>query len=283
MPAASEGTLVSQADRYSHHTRTRQTAHVYTNYTRRMDLANSAFAAATASMRGTSVMEPGLSYTYGYSQVSPLPKAVPNCGHLFPHTAANHHTAPWCSQGKAQLCTATDIQEPLFAAWDPGQRRENPHPAPPPPWRGVGGILHRGAHRTMERLSKIAGTTSRYRSAAATRGSASAWGIECMVANTHGVLHPREISQQSQLARGNGITPEAFEAGRPGNATKSARSDCRTGGEGLRDSVHGRIVETNEPQGHAQSRGIWRVRGRRGPRTRGALLWLRTNTSQANK
>ena len=128
-------------------------------------------------------------------------------------------------------------------------------------------------------FQKITGTTSRHRSAAATRGSASTWGIECMVANTHGVLHPREINQQSQLARGNRITSEAPEAGRPGSATRSARSDCRSGGEGLQDSVHGRIVETTEPQGHAQGRGIWRVRGGRRPRTRGALLWLRTDTS----
>ena len=101
---------------------------------------------------------------------------------------------------------------------------------------------------------------------------------------THkGLLHPREISQQSQLAKGNGITPEAPEAGRPGSATRSARSDCRTGAEGLHDSVHGPIVEKTGPQGHAQGRGLWRVRGGRWSRTRGTLLRLRTNTSQANK
>ena len=41
--------------------------------------------------------------------------------------------------------------------------------------------------------------TSRYRSAAATRGSTGIRGIECMVANTHGELHTRAHSRQTQL------------------------------------------------------------------------------------
>ena len=132
MPPAAEGALVSHGDRSSQHTRSGQTTHIYTKYMNGMGLAKRAFSAATATMTGTRVMEQGLSYTYGHSEVSPFPKAAPNCGHLFLHTPTNHHTAPSCSQGKAQWCTATDIQEPLCAASDSREQPENPHLALPP-------------------------------------------------------------------------------------------------------------------------------------------------------
>ena len=62
------------------------------------------------------------------------------------------------------------------------------------------GFYSKERSKTVERLSKVTGAASGYRSAAATRVSTSSWGIECMVANTHRVLHSREISQQPQLA-----------------------------------------------------------------------------------
>ena len=97
----------------------------------------------------------------------------------------------------------------------------------------MGWVLFRRAHGAVERLQAVAGATLRYGSAATTRGSTSKWGIECVVANTHGVLHARTQRRHTQLAPGNGITAKAPEAGRPGSASGSTRRDCTTGCAGL--------------------------------------------------
>ena len=70
--------------------------------------------------------------------------------------------------------------------------------APPPPVHTQ--VLLRRAQGAVERLQAVTGATSRYRSAAATRGSTSKWGIECVVANAHGVLHARTQRRHTQLA-----------------------------------------------------------------------------------
>ena len=44
---------------------------------------------------------------------------------------------------------------------------------------------------------------------------------------------------------------------------RSARSDCRAGCKELQDCVHLRVIKTTGPQGHAQGRGLWRIRSGR--------------------
>ena len=95
MPVASDGTLVSHANnRSTRHIGTGPTAHIYTNYGTGMRVTSCVFSAATAPITCTRVMELGLSCTYGHFEVTPFPKAAPNCGHLFLHSLTNPPASP---------------------------------------------------------------------------------------------------------------------------------------------------------------------------------------------
>ena len=77
-------------------------------------------------------------------------------------------------------------------------------------------VLLRRTQGTVERLQVVAGAALRSGSAATTRGSTCKRGIKCVVANTHGVFHARTQRRHTQLAQGNGITPQAPRQAGPG-------------------------------------------------------------------
>ena len=92
------------------------------------------------------------------------------------------------------------------------------------------------------------------------------------MANAHGVLHARTQRRHTQLAQGNRITPKAPEAGPPGSASRSTRSDCRAGSERVQDCIHRRVIKKTESQGHVQGRaggfGVFAAEEEQGPEVR---------------